>query len=55
MRSPFTDWTMGDNNGDGKADVAFEHTAAGGTIQWNNAEQSIALAAIGVDHGWGMF
>ena len=55
MRSTFTDWTTADNNGDGKADMAFEHTAAGGTIQWNNAEQSITLASIGTDHGWGMF
>ena len=55
MRSPFTDWTTADNNGDGKADVAFEPTAAGGTIQWNNAEQSITAASVGVDHGWAMF
>lgn len=55
MRSTFVDWTTVDNNGDGRADVAFEHTAAGGTIQWNNAEASISLASIGVDHGWAMF
>lgn len=35
MDSPFTGWTTVDNNGDGLADVALQHTAAGGTIQWN--------------------
>jgi hypothetical protein len=55
MHSPFTGWTTVDNNGDGKADVAFEHTAAGGTIQWDNAEQTISAPSIGTDHGWAMF
>ncbi|MBI5107139.1 MAG: M10 family metallopeptidase C-terminal domain-containing protein [Rhodocyclales bacterium] len=55
IRSPFTAWTTEDDNGDGKADRAFEHTVAGGTILWNTAEQSLSLASIGVDQGWGMF
>ncbi|MBI5900194.1 MAG: M10 family metallopeptidase C-terminal domain-containing protein [Rhodocyclales bacterium] len=41
MNSPFTDWTTVDNNGDGRADVAFQHMAGGGMVQWN----SLSLAA----------
>ncbi|MBK7016909.1 MAG: M10 family metallopeptidase C-terminal domain-containing protein [Sulfuritalea sp.] len=42
MDSPFTGWTTADNNGDGMADVAFQHTVAGGTIQWNTLSIPIA-------------
>ncbi|MBI5107138.1 MAG: M10 family metallopeptidase C-terminal domain-containing protein [Rhodocyclales bacterium] len=35
MHSPFTGWSTVDNSGDGKTDVAFQHMAAGGMIQWN--------------------
>ncbi|MBI5900199.1 MAG: hypothetical protein HZB40_13330 [Rhodocyclales bacterium] len=55
MHSPFADWTTADGNGDGRADAAFQHLAGGGSRQWVNAEQGISLAAIGTDHGWGMF
>ena len=52
MHSPFTGWTTVDNNGDGKADVAFQHTVAGGAIQWNALsipEQTIPPAPVGPD------
>lgn len=49
MHSPFTGWTTVDDNGDGKADTAFQHTAAGAMIQWNSlsiAEQTIPAPPI---------
>lgn len=55
MRSAFADWTVVDNNGDGRPDVATQHLAAGGSAQWANADGSISAAAVGVDHGWVMY